>query len=42
MKLGKTIKTLMKVAPVVYPIIKKVMDKKKTNKSGYKLNGRDY
>nr|WP_240758328.1 hypothetical protein [Lysinibacillus sp. SGAir0095] len=42
MKLGKTIKTIMKVAPIVYPIIKKVMDKKKSSRTGYKINGRDY
>ena len=42
MKLGKTIKTVMKVAPIVYPIVKKIIDQKKSSRAGYKLNGRDY
>ncbi|HWL13589.1 MAG TPA: hypothetical protein VNQ57_11410 [Ureibacillus sp.] len=42
MKLGKTIKTIMKVAPIVYPIVKKAMDNRKASRAGVKLNGRDY
>ena len=31
MKLGKMVRTAIKWAPVVYPVVKKAMDRKKTN-----------
>ena len=30
MKLGKLVKTVIKFAPIIIPIVKKAMDKKKT------------
>lgn len=33
MKLGKLVKTVIKFAPVVYPIVKKMMDERKNMKS---------
>jgi len=33
MKIGKLIKTAIKLAPVVIPIVKKVMDNKKSSKT---------
>jgi len=35
MKIGKLIKTAIKFAPVVIPIVKKVLDSKKTSKPTY-------
>ncbi|MDN4495057.1 hypothetical protein [Ureibacillus aquaedulcis] len=42
MNLGKVVRTVIKVAPIVYPIVKKFMANKKTTRSGFKVNGRDY
>ncbi|MFC5591932.1 hypothetical protein ACFPRA_23945 [Sporosarcina soli] len=32
MKLGKVVKTAIKLAPIVYPIVRKVMEEKKVSK----------
>lgn len=31
MKIGNLVKTAIKWAPVVYPVVKKILDSKKTN-----------
>lgn len=33
MKLGKLVKTAVKLAPVVYPVIRKILAEKKGNKT---------
>ncbi|WP_235863377.1 hypothetical protein [Ureibacillus sinduriensis] len=42
MKFGKVVRTVIKMAPIVYPIAKKFLANRKSTKAGYKVNGRDY
>ncbi|MFC7687270.1 hypothetical protein [Ureibacillus sp. GCM10028918] len=42
MNFGKIVRTVMKVAPIVYPIAKKFLANRKSTKARFKTNGRDY
>lgn len=42
MKFGKVVKTLIKVAPIVYPIVKDVLNSKKAAKNSTSQHNKYY
>jgi len=41
MKLRKIVKTIINLAPVIYPVIKKIINHKKSQNTGFRINARD-